>query len=79
MQWPDPKVAARYAALGQVGLEMVAPIGLGLWLDHAFGLMPWCTIAGALIGLLGGMAHLLVILQQANRKTPPEPADEERT
>ena len=57
---------AQYAALAQIGLEMAAPIALGAALDYWLGWMPWATVCGALLGLVGGMAHLVTIL---NRQT----------
>ena len=57
---------AQYAALAQIGLEMVAPIALGAALDYWLGWMPWATVCGAVLGLVGGMAHLVAIL---NRRT----------
>ncbi len=68
---PDPKELARYYSLAQVGLEMVVPIALGVWLDSRFGLMPWCTVAGVVVGLVGGMAHLLVMLKRFEKPGPP--------
>jgi hypothetical protein len=57
-----------YFALSQVGLEMVAPLGVGLWLDLQFGLGPWATVAGAVLGFVGGTIHLIVIAQQIERE-----------
>ncbi len=60
---PEPSKLAQYAALSQVGLEMVAPIGLGLLLDYWVAWGPWGVIGGAILGLVGGMAHLVSILK----------------
>jgi F0F1-type ATP synthase assembly protein I len=65
---PEPGKLAQYAALSQVGMEMVAPIGLGLLLDHWLAWGPWGVIAGAVIGLVGGMAHLVSILRVKSSK-----------
>ena len=59
---PSPEELGRYFALSQIGLEMVAPIGLGLALDYWLGSSPWGAVIGAILGLLGGMGHLVVIL-----------------
>jgi F0F1-type ATP synthase assembly protein I len=64
MPIPNPRELGRLYAIAQVGLEMVAPIALGLLLDYQFGWMPWATIAGAVLGFVGGMAHLLSILNR---------------
>ena len=72
----DPKQLARLLAVSQVGFEMVAPIVLGLAADYYFGLSPWCLIVGLFVGLVGGVAHLVVISQQLQKPTaagkPPE-------
>lgn len=63
-----PDDALRYATLAQLGLEMVAPIGLGLLLDYQFGTMPWLTVAGAVLGFAGGMVHLVSVLGRKGRQ-----------
>jgi F0F1-type ATP synthase assembly protein I len=55
----DRKELGRYLALAQVGLEMVVPIGVGLALDFYLGWTPWGVIGGAVLGLVGGLAHLV--------------------
>jgi F0F1-type ATP synthase assembly protein I len=55
---------AQYAALAQVGLEMVAPIAVGAALDYWLNWMPWATVCGAVLGLVGGMVHLVAILNR---------------
>jgi F0F1-type ATP synthase assembly protein I len=46
-----------------VGLELAgATAGLaliGYWLDGRFGLRPWGTVIGAIIGLVGGLYNLI--------------------
>jgi F0F1-type ATP synthase assembly protein I len=59
---PGPNKFARYAELSQIGLEMVAPIGAGILLDYWRGWGPWGAIIGAVLGLVGGMGHLISIL-----------------
>ena len=65
----------RYFALAQIGLEMVAPIVLGVYLDKYFGWTPWATAVGAVLGLVGGLAHLVVA---ARRQEDRESADSSR-
>jgi ATP synthase protein I len=60
----DPKEVGRLYALGQVGLEMVVPIVIGLALDHWLGWSPWGVVAGAVLGFAGGMLHLVALLNQ---------------
>ncbi len=58
----DSKEFSRYVAMSQVGLEMVAPIILGLVLDSYLGWAPWGLVGGAAFGLFGGLAHLVHLL-----------------
>ena len=55
----------KYLAMGQIGTEMVAPIGLGVLLDYWLGCLPWCTVAGACIGLVAG---LFLLVRIANKE-----------
>jgi F0F1-type ATP synthase assembly protein I len=55
----DRKDMARYLAISQVGLEMAAPPAVGAVLDYYLGTAPWCVVAGAALGLIGGLAHLV--------------------
>jgi len=64
---PDPKEMGFYFALAQVGLEMVVPVGIGAVLDHYLNWMPWATAVGAVLGLAGGLAHLVAILNKHDR------------
>lgn len=61
---PDPKEIGRLYALAQVGLEMVAPIGLGVLADYYLGWTPWGAVVGAVLGLVGGMAHLVALVNR---------------
>jgi F0F1-type ATP synthase assembly protein I len=58
------KDMGRLLALSQVGLEMVAPVAVGLALDHYLKWSPWATVAGAGLGLAGGLVHLVVLLNR---------------
>lgn len=62
---PRDREMGKLMAIGQIGLEMAAPIGLGWWLDVQFGTLPWLIIAGAVVGLVGGVAHLVVMMNKA--------------
>jgi len=59
---PDRKDMGRYVGLSQIGLEMVVPIVAGLLLDRYLDWTPWATIAGAVLGLCGGLVHLVHML-----------------
>jgi hypothetical protein len=57
----DPRHVERLMVLGQVGLEMVAPIGIGFAIDWLLGILPWLTVVGAIVGLVGGICHLVYL------------------
>lgn len=61
---PNPRELGHYAALAQVGLEMVVPVGIGLWLDYQMDWGPWGIVTGAILGLLVGVFHLYALLNQ---------------
>ena len=65
---PKPEDVGRYFALAQVGLEMVAPIVLGLFLDSRLGWTPWGVVVGAVLGLVGGLWHLVLLLNRFDKK-----------
>ena len=74
----DPKESREvgyYFALSQAGLEMVVPLGIGLWLDYQFGWSPWGLIVGTILGFVGGTVHLIVmanrIAERQSRKNDP--------
>ena len=64
----DQNDLGRYLAIGQVGMEMAAPIALGWLIDSYFGLSHWGVIAGAAIGFVGGLVHLV---RMTSPKSPP--------
>jgi F0F1-type ATP synthase assembly protein I len=64
----DRKELARYMALSQVGMEMVVPVVIGVALDYYLGWRPWGVIAGAVLGLIAGLAHLISLANKANNE-----------
>ena len=73
-QQPDFRQLGFYYSLAQVSLEMVAPLGIGAYLDYRFGWTPWATVIGFVFGFVGGFLHLMVMLKQheeARRRKPP--------
>jgi hypothetical protein len=71
---PDSGETGFYFALAQVGVEMVAPMLLGLLLDWWLGWMPWATVIGLGLGSVGGMVHLVLMVRQHDaekRRRPP--------
>jgi hypothetical protein len=71
----DRKILGRLATLSQVGFEMVVPIGVGYLIDWLLGWVPILTIAGAIAGLVFGMAHLFLLLRQAEKDDRGSPED----
>ncbi len=67
----DPRDVRRYMTLSQVGLEMVAPIGLGLAVDHFLGWSPWGVIVGAILGFAVGLVHLIVVVSKDDGDSSP--------
>lgn len=68
----NPSEQSFYYALAQTGLEMVAPIGVGLLLDHYLGWSPWGVIGGAVFGFVGGLGHMISMLNRRNKQPPDE-------
>jgi F0F1-type ATP synthase assembly protein I len=62
-----------YFALAQIGFEMIAPMLIGLGLDYWLGWMPWATVIGLIVGFVGGMVHLVRMVQKhdAEERRPP--------
>jgi F0F1-type ATP synthase assembly protein I len=57
---------SRYMAMSQAGLEMVAPIGMGVAVDYYFHCGPWGAVVGAVLGLGGGLTHLIYLSQKSD-------------
>jgi len=65
---PDGKDLGRYLALGQVGFEMVVPIGIGMALDYYLGWQPWGAVAGTVLGFSGGLLHLILVVRKLDKQ-----------
>jgi F0F1-type ATP synthase assembly protein I len=75
-QEPTPRQMGYYAALAQIGVEMVLPAVGGYYLDQWLGTTPWIMVAAAVFGFAASLIHLFAILRQKARdessdKTPP--------
>ena len=76
-QEPTPRELGYYAALAQIGMEMVLPAVVGFYIDDWLGTSPWIMIAAAVAGFAGSLVHLFAILKQkerdetADKKPPP--------
>ncbi|HLJ95977.1 MAG TPA: AtpZ/AtpI family protein [Gemmataceae bacterium] len=70
---PTSKELGHYITIAQIGMEMAAPAGIGLILDHYLGWRPWGVVVGAVFGLLGGLAHLIALTNQQQDSGSPKP------
>ncbi len=76
---PTPRELGHYGALAQIGLEMVLPAVLGVYLDQWLDTVPWVTVVLAVAGFTAGLMHLLAILnkkekerdESSDKKQPP--------
>lgn len=61
----DPFLIA-FGVYGAVGFQLAATvIGgllLGSWLDKKYGLTPWLTVSGLIVGSVGGFYNLIRLL-----------------
>jgi hypothetical protein len=77
----DQREMSRLLALSQVGLEMVAPVGVGLAVDFWLGWLgwvPWATLTGAVLGLTFGLFHLVRVMNRENAAESSPPKRESR-
>lgn len=68
---PGGRDASDYRGLALAGTavtEMVAPILVGVWADGHFGWSPWGLAVGAVVGFVGGLAHLIILTRRADGK-----------
>jgi F0F1-type ATP synthase assembly protein I len=73
---PDSKEMGFYFSLAQVGMEMVIPMGVGIALDYYMGWRPWGTVGGLILGFIGGMTHLIVMVNRHDQARPSKPRGE---
>ncbi len=71
----DQKDFSRYLGMSQAGLEMVVPIGIGVAVDYYANTGPWGAVVGAILGLVGGLSHLVYMTRKNDDsdKKPPKP------
>ena len=66
---PDPQQRRLLAVAYSASSTLTGPALLGLLIDWIAGTLPWCTVAGVLIGM-GGLFVLLLRFTQS--KEPPK-------
>lgn len=59
----------------QLALAVVVFFFAGKWCDDQFGTAPWCTLAGVVIGIAGGLTQFLRTALRMGRKSDEEAAD----
>lgn len=69
------QLVGRLLALSQVGAEMAAPPAVGALIDYKLGSSPWCVIVGAVLGLVGGLVHLVLLSQPQPGEKRPDKKD----
>jgi len=67
---PDRRELGYYVTLAQAGIEMVVPLGIGVWLDQLLGWTPWATVIGTILGFVGGITHLVILGQRGQSQQP---------
>jgi F0F1-type ATP synthase assembly protein I len=70
---PNPREFGTYVEIAQVGMEMVAPLGIGLALDFYLHWSPWGVVVGAVLGLIAGVGHLVAILNRHDQRDSSGP------
>lgn len=62
--------ASAYRWANQVtslGIELVIPIAGGWWIDTKYGLSPWLTVCGVLLGAVLGTLGLSKLIRDLDR------------
>jgi F0F1-type ATP synthase assembly protein I len=72
--FPNGKDLGRYVAVGQVSLEMVVPIAIGLAADYFIDWGHWGVVIGTILGFTGGLFHLIHLANKLDKKDADSPA-----
>jgi F0F1-type ATP synthase assembly protein I len=70
---PDFKNLGYYITMAQAGMEMVIPIGVGAMLDYYLKWSPWGVVVGAVVGLIGGLSHLVALMNRKDHSNSSKP------
>jgi F0F1-type ATP synthase assembly protein I len=69
----SPRQLGQYYALAQVGMEMVTPLVAGVLLDYYLESSPWGSVVGAVLGFVGGLVHLIALVNSKKHKDSSHP------
>lgn len=64
---PTAREMGYYLSLAQIGMEMVAPVVLGVLLDVYVHTVPWGIIVGAFLGFGLGLIHLITLVNREEK------------
>ena len=64
-----------FMSIGQVGMEMVIPIAIGVALDRYLDWTPWAAISGAVLGFVGGLIHLIALANRSSQDSSKSKRD----
>jgi len=65
-----------YSQILSIAVMMALPAGVGYWVDSWLGTAPWLVVAGAALGLTGGMVQLLRVVGGVKKKSAESKDDE---
>ncbi len=64
-----PDKYAEYVGLGaEIAVSMALPIVAGYLLDNYFGLLPWLTLSGVVVGMINFGLMIARIAKKLNQK-----------
>ena len=75
MSNPPPKLAGNWAAMSQAGSALTGPVIVGLFLDWQCGTLPWITLAGVVLGLVGSLVLLMTLTLPKTEAAKPRPTE----
>jgi F0F1-type ATP synthase assembly protein I len=66
---PDPQQRRLLAVAYSASSTLTGPALLGLLIDWIAGTLPWCTVAGVLLGMAG---LFVLLIRLTKSKEPPK-------
>ena len=68
----------KYMGLGiQAGVSVAFYLGVGLLLDKWFGTLPWLTLVGAILGVVGMFALFVRMNRELNKSSRQTEAEQQ--